>query len=421
MVWAPVGAGGPPRREATPPWGEAAYHAIAGGPLRRASASDLGPARVARRTSRPPSSVSYSYAMTDRLKLPQTPAAVATLIATQGTTPKDAGAKMWVDGAGAIVGSVTIGGCVDARVIEESARVLAAGTPALLEMSLGDEDAWALGMTCGGAVEVLIEPVDPAAEHDPVAQALRAAAAEVAQGRTAVIVAPLDGGSGRLVLRGDGARSGSLGDPALDTAAAAAARPFIDESRSGTAIVTAGGASRRLYFEVHAPPVSLLVFGATHVAMPLVEMAELLGMRTVVVDGREAFATRERFPRADELIVGMPSEVAERLPLGARTLVVLLSHDYKYDLPVLRAVLASDAAYVGCLGSARRGRAMLDFLAEEGVPAEQLARVRIPVGLDIGAKSAAEIALSALAEGMAVLRGRPGGAMRDRPARGEGQ
>jgi xanthine dehydrogenase accessory factor len=110
----------------------------------------------------------------------------------------------------------------------------------------------------------------------------------------------------------------------------------------------------------------------------------------------------------------MPSEIAERKPLGPQSVVVLLSHDYKYDLPVLRAVLASDAAYVGCLGSARRGKAMLEFLSDEGVAPEQLARVRIPVGLDIGAKSASEIALSVLAEALAVQRGRSGGAMRDR-------
>jgi xanthine dehydrogenase accessory factor len=162
----------------------------------------------------------------------------------------------------------------------------------------------------------------------------------------------------------------------------------------------------------------LVVFGATHVAMPLVDLAHTLGLHTVVVDGRERFASRERFPRANELLVGMPSEIAESLPLGPTSLVVLLAHDYKYDLPVLRTVLSTDAAYVGLLGSRRRGHALLDFLREEGVTAEQLQRVRVPVGLDIGARSASEIALSVLAEAMAVLRGRSGGAMRDRAASG---
>ena len=284
----------------------------------------------------------------------------------------------------------------------------------VLEMSLGDEDAWALRMTCGGSIEVLIEPVNAAAPADPIARALRLAQEEMTAGRRVVIVAPLDGRAERLVVFERGQRAGTLGEPALDAAAMAACTAYFERGRSGTSTLEQASGATRLYFEVHAPPSTLVVFGATHVAMPLVEMARVLGLRTVVVDGRERFATRERFPTADELIVGMPSEIAERLPLGAHSLVVLLSHDYKYDLPVLRAVLASEAVYVGCLGSARRGKAMLEFLADEGVPSAQLERVRIPVGLDIGARSASEIALSVLSEALAVERGRAGGAMRDR-------
>ena len=350
------------------------------------------------------------------LELPDRRAAVATLVATEGSSPRDAGSRMWVDDRGAIVGSVTIGGCVDARVIEESARVLDSQLPVLVSMALGDEDAWALGMTCAGTVEVLIEPYDPSDAGDPVRQALRRTADEVAAGRRAVIVAPLDGRRGRLVVGENGAHTGTLGAAAVDRAATreATRRLAHPGARSGTAVVPHGDGDVRLYFELHAPPVTLVVFGATHVAIPLVDLARTLGMRTVVVDGRERFATRERFPTASELIVGMPSEIAGRLPLGPSTLVILLSHDYKYDLPVLRAVLASDAAYVGCLGSTRRGKAMLAFLAEEGVAPDRLARVRIPIGLDIGARTPAEIALSALTEAIAVSRNRVGGAMRDR-------
>lgn len=323
---------------------------------------------------------------------------------------------MWVDAAGRILGSVTIGGCVDARVIEESGRVIERRTPALVSMSLGDEDAWALGMTCGGSVDVLIEPVDGTSADDPVVRALALVRAEVDAGRAAVMVAPLDGGVARLVVRPDGTRDGTLGDPRLDGIAAERAGTILAGEPAGVCTVQGPGGETRLYFERHAPPLTLVVFGATHVAMPLVALAKVLGLRTVVVDGRERFATRERFPAADELVVGMPSEIAERLPLGPSSLVVLLSHDYKYDLPVLRAVLASAAAYVGVLGSVRRGRALLDFLRDDGVLDEHLARVRVPVGLDIGARSPEEIALSVLAEALAVQRGRPGGAMRDRKA-----
>lgn len=352
--------------------------------------------------------------MTDRLELPETRATVATLVATHGTSPKSPGAKMWVGEDGRIIGSVTIGGCVDARVIEESGGILASGTPALVAMSLGDEDAWALGMTCGGTVELLLEPVDPSRANDPVVESLRLAQAAVEAGQRAVVIAALGSDARRLVLDDREAQHGTLGNPAIDAIAIGEARGVLASGVSGTRTVTADGVEHRLYFEVYAPPLTLVIFGATHVAMPLVELARPLGIRSVVVDGRERFATRARFPLADDIRVGMPSEIATELHLGPTSLVVLLAHDYKYDLPVLRAVLETNAAYIGLLGSKRRGGALLQFLAEEGVAATQLARVRNPVGLDIGAQSASEIALSVLAEAMAVVRGRPGGAMRDR-------
>lgn len=334
-------------------------------------------------------------------------AAMATLVATEGSSPRATGSRMWVDEEGRILGSVTIGGCVDARVIEASTKALEENEPALLSMALGDEDAWAIGMTCAGTIEVLVEPVAPSGA---IASALECVAAEVSEGRAAVLVAPLAGVARRLVITQDGVLHGTLGDSRLDVAVAREAVSLIGGGVSGVREV--GG--HRLFFERYAPPVTLVIFGATHIAMPLVSLGGVLGLRTVVVDGRDAFATPERFPGADEIMVGMPSELAERMPLGRESLVVLLSHDYKYDLPVLRAVLRSDAAYVGMLGSRRRGKALLDFLAHDGVPAEQLARVRIPVGLDLGGNTPEEIALSVLAEAIAVYHGRVGGPLRDR-------
>jgi xanthine dehydrogenase accessory factor len=352
----------------------------------------------------------------DNLRRTERRVAMATLIATRGTTPKKEGAKMWVGEGGRILGSVTIGGCVDARVIAESEAALAAGAPRRLEVALGDEEAWDLGLTCSGVVEVLVEPVelmDPAA---PVVLGYDAVRAEAEAGRAAVAVTPLDGGGTRLVVREDGSWLGSLGNPALDGAAAAQALDLLARRTSRTAMVEAAGASVEAFFEVHAPPSAMVVFGATAVAVPLVELARTLGFRTTVVDARPRFASAERFPRADEVRVGIPSQIAESLPLGPSTSVVLLAHDYKYDVPVLRQVLQRDAGYVGLLGSRRRGRAVLDFLREEGVPEEQLGRIHVPVGLDIGAESAAEIALSILAEAIAARGGRRGGPMRERGA-----
>jgi xanthine dehydrogenase accessory factor len=168
------------------------------------------------------------------------------------------------------------------------------------------------------------------------------------------------------------------------------------------------------FFEVHGPAASLIVVGATAVAMPLVSLAGTLGYHTVVVDARPRFANRERFPDASEVRVGIPSEIAANLALGPGTSVVLLAHDYKYDIPVLREVLRHDVAYIGLLGSGRRGSAIFDFLREEGVSEAELRRIHVPVGLDIGAESASEIALSILAEAVAARSGRSGGPMRDR-------
>ena len=139
-------------------------------------------------------------------------------------------------------------------------------------------------------------------------------------------------------------------------------------------------------------------------------------MRVVVVDARPRYATRDRFPHADEVLVGVPSEIAATLRYGASSIVVLVAHDYKYDIPVLRAVLERDAAYIGMLGSRRRGKAILEFLAGAGIEPAALERVHVPSGLDIGAQSAAEIALSILAEALAVRAGRGGGRLRERGA-----
>ncbi|HEU5323881.1 MAG TPA: XdhC family protein, partial [Methylomirabilota bacterium] len=160
--------------------------------------------------------------------------------------------------------------------------------------------------------------------------------------------------------------------------------------------------------EVFARPALLVVVGAGHVAMPLVTLARTVGYRTAVIDGRPRFATRERFPDVDELRVGIPSEMIGDYALTPSTALVLVAHDYKYDLPVLEKALASEIGYVGMLGSARRGAAILKFLAEDGYDAAALARVRVPIGLDLGARSAPEIALAILAEVQAVRGGGSG-------------
>jgi xanthine dehydrogenase accessory factor len=192
----------------------------------------------------------------------------------------------------------------------------------------------------------------------------------------------------------DGQVEGSVGDRFLDDRFVAEARAVMTAGESRTLFLE----GVRAFAEVITPPSLLLVVGASHVAMPLMTLARTLGYRTAVLDGRPRFATRERFPDVDDLKIGIPSELITSYPLIATTALVLVAHDYKYDLPVLRHALASPVGYIGMLGSTRRGAAILKLLREEGVDEASLARVRVPIGLDLGARSAPEIALAVLAE-----------------------
>jgi xanthine dehydrogenase accessory factor len=354
-----------------------------------------------------------TFEQLDQLRGTERRVAMATLVSTKGTTPKKEGAKMWVGDGGRILGSVTIGGCVDARVLAEADEVLAARTPRLLTLSMGDEDAWDIGLTCGGTVQVLVEPVLLDEQEDPVVAAYDVIRAETEQGRHAVAVVPLAGEGRRIVVTEDGAVNGTLGDAALDAAARAQALDVMRHGGSRT--VALGDASPAEYFfELHGPATTLIVFGAGHVAMPLAAFAKALGWRTMIVDARERYATRERFPEADEIRIGMLGEIAEQLAYNQSTFVVLVAHDYKFEVPVLRAVLRAQPAYIGLLGSRARGRRILEFMAEEGFTPDALARVHVPVGLDIGAQTAAEIALSIVAEAVSVRNHRMGVHMMER-------
>jgi len=357
-----------------------------------------------------------SLAQLTRIPEAEDRVAMATLVATRGTTPKKEGAKMWVGADGAIRGSVTIGGCVDARVIEEAEGVLRSQRPVYLTMTLGEEEAWDLGLSCAGDVDVLVEPVGAGAD-DPIRALYRRVAGEVDQGRGAALVTRLGGGFERAVVLEDGSLEGTLGAPALDAEVAEAAAALIRRGVSRT--VELGDGTVKAFCDVSAPPATVIVFGATEVAIHLVVLAREVGLRTIVVDGRSRFANRGRFPTADRLVVGMPSEVAAELDYTARTFVILLAHDYKYDIPVLETVLETDVPYIGLLGSRRRGAAIKDFLLEGGATSAALERVRVPAGLDIGAEDAPAIALSILAEALAETAGREGGSLRNRPARPE--
>jgi xanthine dehydrogenase accessory factor len=353
----------------------------------------------------------------DQLRHSARRVAVATLVSTRGTTPRKEGAKMLVDEHGSVLGSVTIGGCVDAQVIQESAEVLGTMRPRLLELDLGDEEAWEIGLTCGGTIEVFVEPVALDRSGDPAARLLERLREHAASGGRGALVTLLagptgeagDGAGAKLLVLDDGRTEGTIGAPAVDAELAAEARTAMAESASR--VWTRGDV--RAFIDVIAPPALLLVIGGGHVAMPLTSLARVLGYRTVVVDARARFATRERFPDVDELRVGIPSELVREYPLVPSSALVLVAHDYKYDLPVLRHALGTGVGYVGMLGSSRRGATILKLLGEEGVPDGALGRVHVPIGLDLGARSAPEIALAILAEIQAARTGGTGRPLRD--------
>jgi xanthine dehydrogenase accessory factor len=338
------------------------------------------------------------------------PFAMATLVSATGRTPRRAGARMWVGADGGILGTITIGGCVDARVVESAERVLASGSAELHTLSLDDDQAWEIGLTCGGTVEVLVERVEPGNAADAAANAYRRALIVRAAGQTALVATRLDAVPLRLVAS-DGSRHGTLGSTALDDLVAA---DGWELARGGgrAAVCELGEPAARVYLELLAPPETAVIYGAGEVARSLVPILRELSIRVVLVDGRSRYATPERFPSADEIHIGMPSEIAERVHVTPQTYVVLVAHDYKYELPVLRVALRGNAGYIGMLGSRKRGAAIKQLLADDGLSEAELARLRTPIGLDIGARTPAEIALAVAAEIVAVREGRTWSAAR---------
>ena len=342
----------------------------------------------------------------DQLRKAEGKIVLATLVNTRGTTPRKEGAKMLVGEGGRVLGSVTIGGCVDAQVIEESENVLGENAPKLLELNLGDEEAWEIGLTCGGTIEVFVEPVALDRPDSLILTYYEQLRLHAEQGGRGALVTSLDPpqNGAKLFLLDSGVVKGSLGEPFLDRRFIVEAREALGRGVSKTLFLE----GVRAFVEVFAPPATLLVVGAGHVAMPLTSLARVLGFKTIVVDGRPRFATRERFPEVDDLRVGIPSELVRSVPLIPSTALILVAHDYKYDVPVLRHALTTKVGYVGMLGSSQRGKAILDLLREDGVGETELSRIRVPIGLDIGAQTAPEIALAILAEILATMKGGSG-------------
>ena len=310
--------------------------------------------------------------------------AMATVTRTWGSAPRPAGSQMAVREDGAFVGSVS-GGCIEGAVIGEAQGSLQDGKPRNLKFGVTNEEAWAVGLACGGTIEVNVTPVTKADDRATLA-ALNKARDEK---RAVVLATDLKSGRTHLVY------PDKAGSSALAEAAAKAARH--DESAS----VEADGAS--WFLTVFNPPLDLAIIGAVHIAQPLARMAALADYAVRVIDPRTAFATEERFPGV-ALSHDWPDEALAAKPLTARSAIVALTHDPKLDDPALSAALRSPAFYIGALGSKQTHARRLERLKEQGFSEAELQRIHGPIGLKIGAKSPAEIAVSILGEMTAVLR-----------------
>jgi xanthine dehydrogenase accessory factor len=298
--------------------------------------------------------------------------ALATVVETRGSSPRPLGSKMVVTRSGKMAGSVS-NGCIEGAVFEEAQKVLQTRRPNVAAFGVADDVAFEVGLACGGHIEVFVQPLTHTHEQ-LIAMLERNEAATL---RTNLVTGEVD--------LSPGAPSGS-------ELARREGDWFIEPLRR---------------------PAHLVIVGAIHIAIPLHRLAKLMGYRVTVVDARSKFATRMRFPEADELMVSWPDEALSKLTLDNSTYVVILTHDPKFDLPALRSVLGKDVGYIGAIGSRKTNQNRFDALRAEGFTEEQLSRVHGPVGLDLGGRGAEETALGILAEITAVRFGGSGAFMRE--------
>jgi len=328
--------------------------------------------------------------------------ALATIIQVEGSSLRPTASKMAVTADGDIAGSIT-GGCVEGAVFEEAQTVIRNGLPKRLSYGISNDTAWEVGLACGGSILVFVESLSEAPWINLEPQ-IRRYLAEKQLFAVATVVSGSRLGN-KMLLLPDGGQAGSLGSPELNTRAARAADHCWETHSPLLAPGRDEFQGTDLFIDVFTPPPRLVIIGAVHIAIPLITIAKAMNFYTIVLDARSTFATRERFPHADELIVNWPATALEKLHPDTETYVVCLSHDDKFDNPVLQSALASPARYIGALGSRKTYANRLSALRELGVPEESLERIHAPVGLKLGSRYPEEIALEIMAEILAVRRG----------------
>ncbi|MEV8532705.1 XdhC/CoxI family protein [Streptomyces sp. NPDC051211] len=342
--------------------------------------------------------------------------AVATVVAVGGSAPRQPGAALAVDGEGTAIGSVS-GGCVEGAVYELCRQALEDGETVLERFGYSDDDAFAVGLTCGGIIDILVTPVLAGSQERAVFEASLAAAAAGEPAAVARIAAGPAELTGRAVLvRGDSGYEGGFGGhPELDRAIAEEARAMLDAGRTGVLEMGADGRlcgePLKVLVESSVPAPRMIVFGAIDFASALVRIGKFLGYHVTLCDARPVFATKARFPEADEIVVDWPHRYLESTQVDGRTVLCVLTHDAKFDVPLLEMALRLPVAYVGAMGSRRTHEDRNKRLREVGITEIELARLRSPIGLDLGARSPEETALSIAAEIVANRRGGTGAAL----------
>ena len=337
--------------------------------------------------------------------------ALARVVGVEGSGPRLPGAAMAVNEDGEVAGSVS-GGCVEGAVLTEALDVLATDSPKLLTYGIADEDAFAVGLTCGGTIHVFVQPLDPKlhqAVHDAIPAETPAALATMVEG-------PRAGAS--ILVGPDIEPSGSLGDADLDRVVTRDALAELAAGITTTRHYGFHGEAREqdvtVFIESFAPPPQMIVFGAVDFTAALVKTAKLLGYRVTVCDARAVFATHQRFPQADEVVVDWPDRYLVKVggDLGPRDAVCVLTHDHKFDVPAILAALETNVGYLGAMGSRRTNDDRLSRLREAGVDEGALARLMAPIGIDIGGRTPEETAISICAEIIASRTGRSAPSLR---------
>ncbi|WP_328347269.1 XdhC family protein [Streptomyces violaceus] len=336
------------------------------------------------------------------------PFGLATVVEVSRSAPRDPGAAMAVGPDAEVVGSVS-GGCVEGAVFELARDVVTSGEARLESFGYSDEDAFAVGLTCGGEITLLVRPVTP--ERDP---AFGVVADSVAAGEPVTLATVTDGPAPRgatLAVRPDRV-SGTLGASGLDAAVTADARGELALGATGLRHYGPQGQRREdsvsVFLESFAPPPRMLVFGAIDYAAAVARIGDFLGYRVTVCDARPVFATPRRFPEGVEVVAQWPHRYLRGTDTDARTVICVLTHDPKFDVPLLQEALRRPAAYIGAMGSRRTHADRAQRLAEAGLTEHELSRLRSPVGLDLGARTPEEVAVSVAAEIVALRWGGSG-------------